>query len=349
MKFYKISFLLFVFCCSLYAKKEIWNFIDQADYNVSVKIPVEKIVVMQHHSIDILAQLGAYESIVGVEKDWEKNLGAYMKEVFPNIVNLKTPGSLEEWNIEEIIKLQPDVVIAASQANKQTVEKLKKMGIAVVVISLRAEGKQEEAQNPRLKNADKAYTEGLHWAINTLGKLTNKEERAKQLWEFAMQSREIIENKLKNIEDVNRVRVFIANENSKTYGNDKYVGIQLLKAGAINVAAKDIQGYKPYTFEQLLKYNPDVIIIQDRYKDVYNEFLKNKKYRLLKAVKEKNIILAPYWTKPFGNPNTDSIALGELWLAYKFYPDIISKNIVENRVKEFYKKFYNIEFNGSIE
>ena len=47
------------------AGKETWTFIDQADNEVTVEIPVERMVVLQHHSIDILCQLGAEEQIVG--------------------------------------------------------------------------------------------------------------------------------------------------------------------------------------------------------------------------------------------------------------------------------------------
>lgn len=328
--------------------KETWTFKDQADRDVTVSIPVERMVVMQHHSLDILAQLGAQDQVVAVEKDWQKNLGDYMKDVFPGIESLEKPGDLKEWNVEEIAALKPDVVIAASQANPETLQKVKELGIPVVTVSLRAEGLQEEAQNPRLSDADKAYTDGAQWAVKTLGKLTGKEDKANQIWDFCLESRTIVDKAVGDLPEDQRVRVFIANEGDQTYGNDKYVGTQLLRAGAINVADKDIQGYKSYTMEQLAAWNPDVIIVQDRYKDVYDQILADAKYQELKAVKENQVLLAPYWTKPWGNPDTDSIALGELWLAHKFYPEKISKEVVEERAKTFYKTFYGVEFSGTV-
>lgn len=329
-------------------QKNAYTFVDQADNEVTVQIPVERMVVMQHHSLDILAQLGAQEKVVATEKNWEKDLGDYMKDVFPNIESLPTPGDLQEWNVEEIVKLNPDVVIAASQANPDTIQQLKELGIPVVVVSLRGEGKQEEAQNPRLSDADSAYTDGCEWAVKTLGKLTGTEEKANQIWDFCLESRDIVEKAVGTIKEEDRVRVFIANEGQQTYGNDKYVGSQLLRAGAINVASKEIQGYQPYTFEKLAQWNPDVIIVQDRYQEVYDEIMTDAKYKELKAVKEGNVLLAPYWTKPWGNPDTDSIALGELWLAHQFYPDKISKEVVQERAKTFYESFYGVPFTGEV-
>ena len=329
--------------------KETWTFTDQADNEVTVAIPVERMVVLQHHSIDILCQLGAQDKIVGVENKWNRNLGDYIADVWPGIRELPTPGTLKEPNIEEVAALEPDIVIAASQADQELCQQLRDMGIPVCVVSLRGEGKQAEAQNPRLANADAAYTEGCQWAVETLGKLTGRDEQAKKLWDFCLESRDIVEKAVGDIDDSARARVFIANESSQTYGNDKYVGCMLLRAGGVNVAAADIQGYKEYTLEQLANWDPDIIIVQDRYPEVYEEVTTKAEYAELKAVRDGSVILAPYWTKPWGNPDADSIALGELWLAHEFYPELISADTVLQRAETFYETFYGVPFTGSVE
>ena len=65
-------------------------------------------------------------------------------------------------------------------------------------------------------------------------------------------------------------------------------------------------------------------------------------------MKDGNVIEAPYWTKPWGNPDTDSIALGELWLAHTFYPEKVSAQQVEDKAKAFYDQFYGIDFKGTV-
>ena len=328
---------------------EEWTFTDQADNEVTIQLPVERMVVLQHHSIDILSQLGAQDKIVGVEANWEGDLGDYMTDVFPGIEELETPGDLQSWNVEEIASLKPDVVIAASQADQNAIQQVKDLGIPVVVVSLRGEGAQEAAQSPRLADADSAYTEGCEWAIKTLGKLSGTEKKAESLWDYCEESREMVDKAVGDISDADRTTVFIANEKSQTYGNDKYVGCMLLRAGGVNVAAKDIQGYTTYTFEQLANWDPDVIIVQDRYKEVYDEITTDAKYESLSAVRNGKVILAPYWTKPWGNPDADSIALGELWMAHQLYPDKISASQVKDRAEKFYDQFYGVKFSGEVE
>ncbi|WP_371298206.1 ABC transporter substrate-binding protein [Paraeggerthella sp.] len=325
-----------------------WTFEDQAGNTVTVGVPVQRMVVMQHHSLDMLAQLGQQGKVAGVEKNWEGDLGSYMRDVFPGIDDLPAPGDLTDWSVEAIAALKPDVVIAASQANPDAMKQVTDLGIPVVVVSLRGEGKQAEAQNPRLADADAAYTEGCQWAISTLGRLTGTEQKASDIWKMCLESRAIVDRAIGKMDDADRVRVFVANEKEKTYGNDKYVGCQLLRAGAKNVAAEAIQGYKPYTFEMLASWDPEVIIVQDRYMDVYDAVTTDPRYRELSAVKNGKVLLAPYWTKPWGNPDTDSIALGELWLANRFYPEKVSADTVREYAERFYRDFYGVEFAGTV-
>lgn len=329
-------------------KQESWTFKDQADNEVTVQIPVKRMVVLQHHSIDMLCQLKQQDKIVGIESKWKSNLGDYMTSVFPGIEKLPTPGSLSEWNVEQVAGLTPDVVIAASQAPEDSMKQLRDLGIPVVVVSLRGEGKQAEAQNPHLADADAAYTEGCKWAIETLGKLTGASEDATRIWNACLATRETVDSAIGKMNDSDRKRVFVACPDNKTYGNDKYVGCQLLRAGAINVAAADIQGYKEYSIEKLAAWDPEIIIVQDRYPEVYETITSDSQYAELTAVKNKNVILAPYWTKPWGNPDTDSIALGELWLSHTFYPDKVSAKTVQDAAETFYKQFYGVDFDDDV-
>jgi hypothetical protein len=329
--------------------QETYKFTDQAGNAVEVKAPVERMVVLQHHSLDIICQLGGQDKIVGVESTWERDLGDYIADIWPAIKEMKTPGTLSQPNIEEIAALKPDIVIVASQSDQASAAKLREMGIPVAVISLRGEGKQAEAQNPRLSNADKAYTDGLHNAIEILGHLTGRDAKAKELWAFAEESRAIVEKAVGDIPDAERVTAIPVSSKHMVYGNDKYVGCMLLRAGAVNPAAKDIQGNGEYNVESLAKWNPDVIISQDRYPEVYKELTTDPAYAQLRAVQNGNVINAPYWAKPWGNPDADSVALGELWLAHMFYPSKVSADVVLERAKAFYETFYGVPFTGTVD
>ena len=327
---------------------ENYTFTDQAGNEVTVKAPVERMVVLQHHSVDIICQLGGQDKIVGVESTWQRDLGDYIADIWPAIKEMPTPGTLSQPNIEEIAALKPDIVIVASQSDQASAAKLREMGISVAVISLRGEGKQAEAQNPRLSNADKAYTDGLRGAIEILGHLTGRDAKAKELWAFAEESRAIVEKAVGTIPDDQRVTAIPVSSKHMVYGNDKYVGCMLLRAGGVNPAAKDIQGNGEYNVESLAKWNPEVIISQDRYPEIYKELTTDPAYAQLRAVQNGNVIEAPYWAKPWGNPDADSVALGELWLAHMFYPDTVSADVVMERAKKFYETFYGVPFTGKV-
>ena len=325
-----------------------FNFLDQNGHEVKLKGTVKRIVCLEHHTLDTLTMLGDQDKIVGVIQNWEKRLGPYIKDVFPEIESLPTPGTLDSCNVEEVAKLNPDLVIVASQFKSEYIKQLEDLGIPVMIVTLHDGGKQKEALSPELNNADLSYTRGMEWAVKKLGEITDKEDRANKLWDLTIADRKYVENALKDIPKDKRVRVLVVNPNNKTYGSDKYVGCQLERAGAVNVAAKDIKGYKQVNFEKIVQWNPDVIIVQDRYKGVYDNILKDPKWADIEAVKDNNIIISPYWTKPWGHPTLGGIAVGELWLAHKFYPNKITKEEVEKRAKEFYKRFYNVEFEGTI-
>ena len=327
---------------------ESYTFTDQAGNEVTVKAPVERMVVLQHHSLDIICQLGGQDKIVGVESTWQRDLGDYIADIWPAIKDMPTPGTLNQPNIEEIAALKPDIVIVASQSDQASAAKLREMGIPVAVISLRGEGKQAEAQNPRLSNADKAYTDGLHDAITILGHLTGRDAKAKELWAFAEESRAIVEKAVGNIPDDQRVTAIPVGSKHMVYGNDKYVGCMLLRAGGINPAAKDIQGNGEYNVESMAKWNPDVFFNDTATTEIYTEFTTDPAYAQLRAVQNGNVIEAPYWAKPWGNPDADSVALGELWLAHMFYPDKVSADVVMERAKKFYETFYGVPFTGKV-
>lgn len=167
---------------------------DQANREVSVRFPSERIVCLQHHSLDIITQVGGQKSLVGVVKGWERLLGGYMRDVLPGIEALPTPGDLNDCNVEEIAKLKPDLVIVAVQFDKGKIAQLEKLGIPVLVVALRTwQGEQKEAQSPDLADPDTAYTLGCKWAVETLGRLTGREKQAEALWNFAMENRKYVE------------------------------------------------------------------------------------------------------------------------------------------------------------
>ena len=50
--------------------------------------------------------------------------------------------------------------------------------------------------------------------------------------------------------------------------------------------------------------------------------------------------------KPWGHPCPESMALGELWMAKKLYPERFKDIDMNKAVQEFYTTFYGVPYKG---
>jgi len=317
---------------------------DQYGREITIEGPVERILCMQHHTLDIILELQAQDLVVGTMNSWENLLGSYIRDIFPEIDDLPKPGEMKEYNIEEVMALEPDVIFASNQIPEDTLTQLEKLGIPVIVITLyKADREQASTIAPELINPDEAYTEGLKQTIEIIAEVTGKEERGQELWDYVVTNRQIVADHLETVPEDKRILVYMANEDMYTYGTGKYVGVAMEKAGAKNVA-ETIKGYQQVTIEQIIEWNPEVIFVQSRYAEVLDEIQEDERWASIDAVKKGNLFIAPDYTKPWGNPAPESIALGELWLAKTLYPDTFEDVDLDEMVSYFYSHFYGIEY-----
>ena len=113
--------------------------------------------------------------------------------------------------------------------------------------------------------------------------------------------------------------------------------------GGINVANVAItqgNGMTPVNMEQVLAWNPDVIITSNSgfYSNVYND----SKWQNINAVKNKQVYLAP--SDPTGwidRPPGVNTIIGLPWLAKALYPDKFQDLNLKNLTEEFYANFYH--------
>jgi len=318
--------------------------VDQLGRNVTIPVNVTRVVSLQHHTIDIILELKGGDKLVGVLKSWQTYLPVGIKRVYPRIDNLSTPGDLTSVNVEELLALHPDVVFVPHQMPKEVIDSIQNRGIPTVAIALfDAEYFEASKLNPNLTNPDKAYTEGLKHSISIIGNAIGKQKEADDLIAYTYKNRDFVLNRTASIPRSERVKVYNANPDLFTYGTGKYTGVIIDRAGGVNVA-EEINGYKQVTIEQILKWNPDVIIIQDRYINEAAKIESNPAWAPINAVKNKKIIITPEYVKPWGHPTPESMALGELWMAKTLYPDKFTDVDMDKMANEFYQKFYGVPY-----
>lgn len=245
---------------------------DQLNRQVSIPDQVERAVILQHQTLNLAAQLNAMPQAVGVLASWKKQLGADFARLAPGVEKLATPGDLKEVNLESLLALKPDVVFVTNYFPPEMLDKLEAAKIPVVAISLRSGDKAEAAKlNPTLGDEDQAYSDGLREGIRLVAEVFGKQKAGEELTAAAFATRPLLAERLGDMPAEKRVRAYMANPDLGTYGSGKYTGLMMEHAGAFNVAAPTVKGFKQVSMEEVLGWNPAIIFVQDRYPQVIKE------------------------------------------------------------------------------
>lgn len=169
--------------------------------------------------------------------------------------------------------LRPDIVFATKEGHsKDTVEKLRKYGLTVFVF--------EECRD--FENISRQYL--------LLAGIVGKKEQAQSTLESLRKRVDSVKNKTENLR---KKRIFwqVGVRPLVTVGRDTFVNEMISSAGGINIAGDSKIRYPRYNREDVIRQNPDVIILVTM-GDVTKEELKNwQGYSVLEAVKKKRIYI----------------------------------------------------------
>lgn len=297
------------------------TFTDQIGREVKVPDKVDRIVVLQHQTLNLLVQMNATDKIVGVMSNWKQQLGSNYARLAPELVSKASLGDLTHVDAEKLVALHPQVVFVTNYAPQEMIDKISSLGIPAVAISLRHDDEGEKNKlNPTMADEEQAYVKGLYEGIMLIGNIINKPEEAKALIKATENGRNIVSERLQNLPEEKRIRAYMANPELTTYGSGKYTGLMMKHAGAVNVAASTIKGFKQVSMEQVIAWNPQVIFVQNRYPGVVNEIRSNPQWQVIDAVKNHRVYLMPEYAKAWGYPMPEAMGIGELWMAKKLYP-----------------------------
>ncbi len=322
--------------------------VDQLGRSVTIPAKVDRVVILMHHALDVAVELGAQDKIVGILSDWQKYLPAGFKKAWPEIDTVATPGDLRtSVNTEELLKLKPDVVIITHYMMGKTGKQIEALGLPVIGLSFYKAGFEEASVlNPKLKDPNKSYTEGTKEAVRLLGDILDRKERAENLLAHIFKNRQLIEKRLGQLKKGDRVTTYMAYPKLFSMGTGKYASVIMERAGGLNVAM-EMSGYKQVSMEEVLKWNPEVIFTQDRYKFVADQITTSDSWQSVQAVKNHKVFITPEYVKPWGHPCPESIGLGELWMAKKLYPEKFKDIDMQAYADDYYKKFYGIPYTGN--
>ncbi|EOU0299580.1 ABC transporter substrate-binding protein [Escherichia coli] len=341
-------FLLLIFLLSLsFTTQAERTFTAQIGREVKVPDKVDRIVVLQHQTLNLLVQMNATDKIVGVMSNWKQQLGSNYARLAPELSNKASLGDLTHVDAEKLVALHPQVVFVTNYAPQEMIDKISSLGIPAVAISLRHDDEGERNKlNPVMADEEQAYVKGLYEGIMLIGNIINKPEEAKALIKATENGRRMVSNRLQLLPEEQRVRAYMANPELTTYGSGKYTGLMMKHAGAVNVAASTIKGFKQVSIEQVIEWNPQVIFVQNRYPAVVNEIQSSPQWQVIDAVKNHCVYLMPEYAKAWGYPMPEAMGIGELWMAKKLYPEKFNDVDMHKIVNGWYRTFYRTDYQG---
>jgi len=205
---------------------------DQYNRTVTVEANPQRIVSLSPAHTEILYALGLGDRIVGVSE---------YSDYPPEATAKPSVGSYNEPNIETIISMAPDLVLATEE-HEEEVTQLENRGITVVAL------------------VPKTVSEVLD-TITIIGQITGKNDEAADLVDSLQGRIDAIAEKTKNLTAEQKPRVFciIWHDPIWTVGAGTFHDELIQIAGGVNIA-HNLDGYVDMSLEALIAADPQIII-----------------------------------------------------------------------------------------
>ena len=210
---------------------------DMAGREIALDAPATKVVALTASDCEILAALGAEDTLVG--------RGEYCD--YPeSILEVPAVQSGADTNLEQIIALEPQVVVMAKMAQtEEQVAALEKAGIRVVV-------------------SDAQDIEGVYTAIRLIGALVGRNDEAEAMVADMQSTFADIAAKSENTGKTVYFEVSPLQWGLWTAGKGTFMDELATMCGLTNAFA-DVEGWAEISEEQVLERDPDYIVTISMY------------------------------------------------------------------------------------
>ncbi|BBB89463.1 MAG TPA: ABC transporter substrate-binding protein [Methylomusa anaerophila] len=251
---------------------------DFSGQTVSLDKPAEKIACLLESGLAGLYMLGAQDKVIAVNNYlYQPHIYPYYQAIDPRFAAKSLPdvGEGEMASLEKITALKPDLVIVWA-GYPAIIKNLKDRGINVFAVQLNSFG-------------------DIFKEMELLGKLTGKETRAAELIAAGREELANIRRKVGNLPAEQQPTCYFSWAESKLdAAGGASTGTQLIMlAGGKSVTADNKQEHLKLNVEQVIKWNPAVIISWYGPTVSPDKFLQDSQWQNIAAVKSKRVYQLP--------------------------------------------------------
>lgn len=308
--------------------------------NVTIPMPVERIVVLNLACAESVRGIKARDMVVGVGSSLVEGSN---RDFFPEMIDLPTVGKWSEPDIEAIISLNPDIVIADLRTPdpEKLEDKLEGTGITVVRMGF-------------------TYPDYSSSEIMALGYILDRKDDARELNSFAGKYLDLIEERVSSIAESERPRVYPIYYTSadlwKTGSNGSIVDMLCGLAGGENIA-HDLTGgtggmYPTVDPEWVVGENPQIIFTwsspggyspanDTAMRELWTKIVQAPELSRVDAAKDERVHLMT--TEITSRPRW---FVGLSYLAKWFYPEKFPDLDPEAIHKEYLERFQGLKYQG---
>lgn len=316
--------------------------VDHGGNRVEVPNKIDRIVIDQ---IPILSTYMAYfkgsaPHIVGYSGSFKETISeTALKNITPELLESSdTVYAQSELNIEETIKLKPDVIFYNAN-NKEHAQILASSGIPSIGFATVG------ANSPA--DPIERYKE---WLI-LLEEVFGEKGKMDGFIEAGNQIIEDVETRIENIPEDKRPSTMILfkliDGVPQVSGKGVFGDYWLQHLGVKNVA-EETKGFAQVSFEQIYEWNPQVLFLNGpgllklNRQDVIDNKVEGVDFSTIQAVKDERVYNTTLGMWNWFTPNPDA-PLVLAWLAYNTYPEEFKDYPLETVIRDYYQNFYGYE------
>jgi iron complex transport system substrate-binding protein len=300
---------------------------------VTVKMPVERVALLNKYCVDAIQIFGVQDRIIGVETE------AKEYTYLPKLSSLPALGKAGDPDLEAIVSLNPDLLITWFSTKVPDLEKGLPKSIPIIDLSF-------------------SKPENLIRETKTLGYIFGKNDKADDYIDnFHDKYVDLIKSRTEKLPEKDRPKVYTeCNVAYKTYGNTTGAHQMIVLAGGKNIF-DDTEGIPTVDPEAIIDKDPAVILRgaysdagynvdnSSKMKELRDEIMKRPGFDKITAVKNKKVYIDDV-TLNYGLSYPIALVYFAKFINPKLFEDINPQAVHQEYLTDFLDIDYDLNKHG---